>query len=266
MPVICPGQLSPAKPACDSRGDMAGNGYGENAALLRRIAEGDAEAADELIASNMGLVKNIALRFRDRGVDYEDLVQIGAIGMIKAVRSYDFKYNTAFSTYAVPLIIGEIRRFLRDDGIIKVGRTQKRQGIHVLKQKEAFIRQYGREPRLSELADFCKISTEELAAALEAVGPVLSFDEPTGDDEDGPTLENMVGSTDSAIERSIDRIALEECIQALPPLQRRIIALRYFRELSQQQTGELLGLTQVKVSREEKKIIQRLREELGVEI
>ncbi|MHB1151983.1 MAG: sigma-70 family RNA polymerase sigma factor [Eubacteriales bacterium] len=235
--------------------------YAENAVLLRRIGEGDESAVNELISLNMGLVKNIAARFRDRGVEYEDLVQIGVIGMIKAMRSYNFSYNTAFSTYAVPLIIGEIRRFLRDDGPIKIGRGIKKQGINVMKQREVFMRDHGREPKISELAELCNATTEEIVVAMEAQSPIRSLSEPAGDD-DGMTLGSIIAADENEVETITDKIALAEAIRSMSPLHRKIIALRYFRELSQQQTGELLGITQVKVSREEKKIMQYLRDAL----
>ena len=235
--------------------------YAENAVLLRRIGEGDESAVNELISLNMGLVKNIAARFRDRGVEYEDLVQIGVIGMIKAMRSYNFSYNTAFSTYAVPLIIGEIRRFLRDDGPIKIGRGIKKQGINVMKQREIFMRENGREPKVSELAVLCNATTEEIVVAMEAQSPIRSLSEPAGDD-DGMTLGSIIAADESEVETITDKIALAEAIRSMSPLHRKIIALRYFRDLSQQQTGELLGITQVKVSREEKKIMQYLRDAL----
>lgn len=155
----------------------------DNEALLKKAQAGDEKAFEEIISSNMGLVKRIALKFTDRGVDFEDLVQIGAIGMIKAVRSFDFSYECVFSTYAVPLILGEIRRFLRDDGMIKVSRQTKRQGIEILRQKEAFIKAHAREPKLTELAELCGISSEELVYALDAVNPVHSLNESVGDDE-----------------------------------------------------------------------------------
>lgn len=235
--------------------------YAENAVLLRRIGEGDESAVDELVSLNMGLVKNIAARFRDRGVEFEDLVQIGVIGMIKAMRSYNFSYNTAFSTYAVPLIIGEIRRFLRDDGPIKIGRGIKKQGINVMKQREIFMREHGREPKISELAELCNATTEEIVVAMEAQSPIRSLSEPAGDD-DGMTLGSIIAADENEVETITDKIALAEAIRSMSPLHRKIIALRYFRELSQQQTGELLGITQVKVSREEKKIMQYLRDAL----
>lgn len=232
----------------------------DNEALLKKAQAGDEKAFEEIISSNMGLVKRIALKFTDRGVDFEDLVQIGAIGMIKAVRSFDFSYECVFSTYAVPLILGEIRRFLRDDGMIKVSRQTKRQGIEILRQKEAFIKAHAREPKLTELAELCGISSEELVYALDAVNPVHSLNESVGDDEG--ELGDFVADKNNEMEALTDKIALAQAIKSLPEIQQKIIMLRFFRDLSQQQTGQLLGLSQVKVSREEKKIMNKLRQAL----
>nr|MBQ4317724.1 sigma-70 family RNA polymerase sigma factor [Clostridia bacterium] len=234
--------------------------YSQNNELLKRIKEGDDKALDELVKRNMGLVKSIVTRFGDRGCDYEDLLQIGTIGMIKAARSFDFGYNTVFSTYAVPLIIGEIRRFLRDDGAVKVSRTLKRDGMTVMKCREEYIRIHGCEPRLEELAQLSGLDIENVTMALEAATPITSLSEPVGDD--GMTLDGVISDNDNAIDSLTDRIALSEAINELPGLWRQIITLRYFKELSQQQTGALLGLTQVKVSREEKKILEKLRRSL----
>ena len=232
----------------------------DNEALLKKAQAGDEKAFEEIISSNMGLVKRIAIKFTDRGVDFEDLVQIGAIGMIKAVRSFDFSYECVFSTYAVPLILGEIRRFLRDDGMIKVSRQTKRQGIEILRQKEAFIKAHAREPKLTELAELCGISSEELVYALDAVNPVHSLNESVGDDEG--ELGDFVADKNNEMEALTDKIALAQAIKSLPEIQQKIIMLRFFRDLSQQQTGQLLGLSQVKVSREEKKIMNKLRQAL----
>jgi len=234
--------------------------YSQNNELLKRVKEGDEEALDELVKNNMGLVKSIVTRFKDRGCDYEDLLQIGTIGMIKAARSFDFGYNTVFSTYAVPLIIGEIRRFLRDDGAVKVSRTLKRDGMTVMKCREEFIRTHGREPRLEELSQASGLDIESVNMALEASAPITSLSEPVGDD--GMTLDGVISSDDNAIDSLTDKIALAEAIKELPSLWRQIITLRYCKEMSQQQTGALLGLTQVKISREEKKILERLRRAL----
>ncbi|MBE6637045.1 MAG: sigma-70 family RNA polymerase sigma factor [Ruminococcaceae bacterium] len=234
----------------------------ETFALIAAVKEGNQEALDRLVTGHMGLCHSVASRFRDRGVEYEDLVQLAAIGMIKAIRSFDFSYSTAFSTYAVPLIIGEIRRFLRDDGAIKVGRGIKRLGGDAMRKREEFMRKHGREPKLTELSALCNATPEELAFALEAVGPIRSLNESVGGEDDGTSLGEMIADSDDGIGRMTDRIALSEAIGGLPPVQRQLIYLRYVKELSQAQTGQLLGMTQVKVSREEKKIIEALRRAL----
>ena len=237
--------------------------YGENKALAEASQAGSREALEQLICRNMGLVRSITMRFRDRGTDFEDLVQIGVIGLIKAAKSYDSGYNTEFSTYAVPLVIGEIRRFLRDDGIIKVGRGLKRLGFDAMKKRERFISENGREPKLSELAGLCNAAPEELAEAMEAAFPIHSINESPGGDGDGLTFENMIASKENEIDRITDSIALKEAVASLPDEQRKLIILRYFREMSQQKTGEILNMTQVKVSREEKKIMEKLARLLG---
>ncbi len=229
-----------------------------NQTLLQEIKDGSDEALEELVTSNMGLIKSIALRFIGRGAETEDLIQIGAIGMIKAARSFDFSYNTEFSTYAVPLIIGEIRRFLRDDGQIKVSRSIKRSGIAVMRKMEELTKKLGREPTVGELSKVCEMSPEEITYVLEAVSPVHSLSESVGGDN-SLTLETMISDKDNAIDKLTDRIALNEAIGTLDDISKKILHLRYIKELSQQQTGDILGLSQVKVSREEKKIMQKLR-------
>ncbi len=219
-------------------------------------------AETELISANMGLIRSIALRFRDRdleshGCELDDLIQLGSIGMIKAMKSYDPDYGTAFSTYAVPLIIGEIKRFLRDDGPVKVSRTVKRLGAEIMRAREEYIRREGCEPSIDELASLCGISREDLCAALLAAKPPHSFSDPVT--EDGAELGELISEGPDDLEGLCDRLALREAIRSLPPLWREIVVLRYFREYSQQQTAAALGLTQVKVSREEKKIFARLR-------
>lgn len=234
----------------------------ENSELIRLAQAGDKEAQEKLLEGNMGLCKSIAARFRDRGVEYEDLIQLACIGMLKAVKSFDFSYNTAFSTYAVPLIIGEIRRFLRDDGVIKVSRNTKRLGTDAMKKREEFLRKEGREPKMSELASICEVSVEELAFALDATGPIRSLSETVGGEEDGTPIADLIADSEDGIGKMTDRIALGEAIRSLPETQRRLIYLRYVKELSQSQTGQILGMTQVKVSREEKKIMEQLRRAL----
>lgn len=234
----------------------------DNAALITRAQDGDAEAMESLMSRNMGLVKNIAKRFVGRGTEFEDLVQIGSIGMLKAAKSFDSAYGTVFSTYAVPLIIGEIRRFLRDDGIIKVSRDIKKRGSEIMRAKEKFISENNREPKISELSAICGIPPEDIVYALDAVCPVCSLQDTLGNDDDGATLESITPCSENEIERATDKLALKEAISKLDEQSRSIIILRYYRELSQQQTAQILGLTQVKVSREEKRIFAILRKEL----
>ncbi len=234
----------------------------ENAELLCRIRAGDKEALDILVERNLGLVKKAARHFVGRGTEYEDLVQIGVIGMIKAARSFDPSFGTVFSTYATPLIMGEIRRFLRDDGPIKVGRTLKKQGSAVMAARESFLKEHGREPKISELSELTGISPDEIVYSMEAVSAVYSLNEPIGGDGENATLENTVADESCTFDKLTDRIALSEAIRKLPPLWREIIALRYFGDLSQCETGKRLGLTQVKISREEQKILCALKKAL----
>lgn len=235
--------------------------YSQNRELILKAQSGDEAAASQLVEINGGLVRSIAVRFRDRGCELEDLIQIGMIGMIKAIHSFDTTRGTAFSTYAVPLIVGEIRRHLRDDGIIKISRNYKKLGMLLMRERSRIIADEGREPHISELAELCGASIEEAAVALDAMTPVSSLsDNVYGDD--GVTLEGTVADNDNEIERLSDSIALSQSISKMQPLWRRIILLRYYRNLTQQQTADSLGLSQVKVSREEKKILDFLRSEM----
>ncbi len=230
----------------------------DNISLLERITKGDESAIDDIVKNNMNLVRSIAKRFKDRGCEMEDLIQIGCIGLIKAGRSFDFSYGCAFSTYAVPLIIGEIKRFLRDDGLIKVSRTTKALGMKILREKQKFTDENGREPTPLELSNLCGITQAELLSAYEAVSPVRSLTE-TVNNEDDSTLEMFISDPESPIEALTDKIALKEAISSLSEQHQKIIKLRYFHNLSQQKTGDILGITQVKVSREEKKILSILK-------
>lgn len=238
--------------------------YERNTELLERLQRGDEQAETLLVEENAGLVRTVARRFLDRGTEFEDLVQIGTIGMIKAIRSFSLERGTAFSTYAVPLIVGEIRRHLRDDGPLKVSRIYKRQGISLMHEKNRILAEEGREPGIAELAACCGVSVEEAAISLDAISPVTSLSDFVYG-EDSVTYEGVIADEESEneSERICDRIALSQCINRLPPLWRQIVMLRYYRNMTQQQTAAALGLTQVKVSREEKKILAALREELS---
>ena len=245
------------------------NNYTANNAALIALAQSENEteamnATEKLIEANLGLVRSIAVRFRERGVDMEDLIQIGIIGMIKAIRSFDLERGTGFSTYAVPLIFGEIRRHLRDEGPIKVGRYYKKIGAMLMNAKNQIVANEGREPRIAELSQICGISPEEAAVAMDAISPVISLSEGIYGEENDTGLEDILPDEEATgdIERISDKIALGQAISRMPDLWRKIVLLRFYRDQTQQQTAANLGITQVKVSREEKKIIEFLRGEL----
>ena len=237
--------------------------YTKNQELLEKAVLGDEKATEELMTRNMGLVRSIALKFHDRGVEYEDLVQLGSIGMLKAIRSFDFSKGTMFSTYAVPLIVGEMRRFIRDDGLIKVSRIYKQQGAMLMKAREKYLMEYGCEPRIEELASLCGLTPQEATLALDATASVNSFSASLNGEDDGYTLESTLCQEKNEIDAKIEQIALKQAISTLPPLWRKIVTLRYLKEYSQDTTAKILGLTQVKISREEKKIFAALRKELS---
>lgn len=228
------------------------------AALITLAKDGDRDALDKLVSENTGLVRSVALRFTGRGVDYDDLCQIGHIGMLKAIRNFDISRGTAFSTYAVPLIIGEIKRFLRDDGEIKVGRELKRRGALVMAAREKYIAQNGGEPTVSELAAMCGMSEEDIVECITASSATISLSEQIGEDS---TLEDMLG-VDFTPEIN-EKIALKQAIEKLPNDEREIIYLRYFKNLTQTEAGRILGMTQVTVSRKEARALAKLKCELG---
>ena len=250
------------------REEIENKKYIDNTELVR-IAQGGDEseamrATEKLLVINRGLVRTIVLRFRDRGMDIEDLMQIGTIGLLKAVRSFDLERGTCFSTYAVPMIFGEIRRALRDEGPIKVGRYYKKLGIELIRARNEIINEEGREPHISRLALELGVPIEEAAMALDAMVPPASLSELVYGDDDGTVLEDILADTESLEEneRFLDRMALKDAISKMPLQWQKIVLLRYFRNKTQQQVADVLGLSQVKVSREEKKIVAFLQNEM----
>ena len=242
--------------------------FSDNLRLLAKSREGSEEereaATAELIRRNTGLLRSIALRFCERGVDFEDLMQIGTIGMIKAIRSFDPDRGTCFSTYAVPLIFGELRRHMRDEGPIKVGRGYKRLGVELMRIKNRILTEEGRDPSIGELAAACGVSAEEAAMALDSMSPMVSLSDSAFGDEEGVEIGMLIPDEEASgeIGRLLDRIALGQAVAKMPEQWRKIVMLRYYRNLTQQQTADRLGLSQVKVSREEKKILEFLRGEM----
>lgn len=223
---------------------------------IRLAQAGDQEAKTRLVEENTGLVWSIARRYFGRGVDAEDLYQLGCLGFLKAIEGFDLEFGTQFSTYAVPKIAGEIRRFLRDDGSIKVSRSLKERAAAIKMTRQRLTGQWNREPTLSELAAELDLTVEEIAEAETATSCTESIHKESG--EDGFTLEDVL--TEGSIEEDlIEKIALKEAIRKLPERERMVIDLRYYRGLTQDKAAKILGVSQVQVSRIEKKALQALR-------
>ena len=228
----------------------------EQLSLLLAARDGDKEAAGQLLEENTGLIWSVVRRYFGRGVDPEDLYQLGCVGFLKAIEGFDSEYGTRFSTYAVPKIAGEIRRFLRDDGIVKVSRGIKEQAAQIHMARIALEQRIGREPSLSELSEETGISPEEIAFAETATGPAESIHRPNG--EDGFTLELVLGDY-QAEERMLERVNLRQLIERLPEREKRVIALRYYHGLTQQSCARVMKVSQVQISRLERKAIDTLR-------
>lgn len=224
--------------------------------LLRAAQEGDRDACERAVIENNGLIWSVVRRYYGRGVDPDDLYQLGCLGFLKAVQGFDFSYGTCFSTYAVPKIAGEIRRFLRDDGAVKVGRTIRERAQSLYGLRERLRHELGREPFLSELSETSGMTPEEIAQVELATGTPDSLQQET---TEGLTLESTLG-TEAPEERLVEQIALRETIHQLPEKERQTILLRYFKGLTQEQTARVLGVSQVQISRLERRGLKRLRE------
>ena len=224
--------------------------------LLRAAQEGDRDACERVVIENSGLIWSVVRRYFGRGVDTDDLYQLGCLGFLKAVQGFDFDYGTCFSTYAVPKIAGEIRRFLRDDGTVKVSRSIREQAQTLYSARERLRQQLGREPLLSELSEETGLSPEEIARTEIATDTPESLQRETGE---GLTLEGTLG-TEAPEEAMVERIALRQAIDHLPEKECMTILLRYFKGLTQEQTARILGVSQVQISRLERRGLQRLRE------
>ena len=228
----------------------------EQEELLKKAKSGDRAANEALIIGNSGLIWSIARRYFGRGVDPDDLYQLGCLGFIKAVDGFDPEYGTQFSTYAVPKIAGEIRRFLRDDGTVKVSRSLKERSIMIRATRQKLTGELGREPTLSELSEQTGLQAEEIATAEMATGATESIQKRSG--EDGFALEDVL--TDGEMEDQIvEKIALREAIDSLNEREQMVIKLRFFHGLTQDKTSKILGVSQVQISRIEKKALETLR-------
>ena len=223
--------------------------------LLRAAQEGDREACEQIVIENSGLVWSVVQRYQGRGAEREDLYQLGCLGLLKAIQGFDFDYGTCFSTYAVPKIVGEIRRFLRDDGPLKVGRGIRERAQEVYNTRIRLQQDFGREPTLSEIADITGLTPEEIARTETAVRPPESLQQELSD---GFPLERLLG-TEAPEESMVERIALREAINQLPEKERMTILLRYFKNMTQVQTARILKVSQVQISRLERQSLKRLR-------
>ncbi|MCC8126110.1 MAG: SigF/SigG family RNA polymerase sporulation sigma factor [Clostridiales bacterium] len=228
--------------------------------LIGMAHEGDQKARDKLVLENTGLVWSIVKRFQGRGCEQEDLYQIGCIGLIKAIDHFDPGYDVKFSTYAVPMIMGEIRRFLRDDGMIKVSRSIKEMSVRVQRAREAIMWELGREPTLEEIAEKLSVSREEVAAAIEAGAEIESIDKTVGNGDD-PNLRLMDRLSDEWREQEVllNRMVLDESLSRLDPREREIIDRRYFKNQTQSEIAAEYHISQVQVSRLEKKILHKMK-------
>lgn len=253
----------------------------EISVLIEKSQAGDKKAREILIEGNLGLVHHIVRRFAGRGYELEDLFQIGTIGLIKAIDKFDLSFAVKFSTYAVPMILGEIKRFLRDDGMIKVSRTLKENGLKVRMVTEKLTARLGREPCLFEVAEEAGLSVEEITLALEAGAEVESIDRSVtqADGSEIYLADKVVGGAgagmagahlsacageDSEKEKLLNHLLLSQLLDILDPKERELIILRYFHEKTQSEVAAKMGISQVQVSRMEKKILLRMREELMV--
>lgn len=225
--------------------------------LIQRSQSGDVTATEELVSENSGLIWSVARRFLGRGTEADDLYQLGCLGFLKAVEGFDLAYGTQFSTYAVPKIAGEIRRFLRDDGAVKVSRSLKEQSATIKAARHRLTGALGREPTIQEISDQVGLSPEEIALAETATAATESIQRESG--SEGFSLEDILTDTESE-ERMVEKIALRQAIDHLPERERMVIRLRYFHALTQDRVSKVLQVSQVQVSRIEKKALTMLRE------
>ena len=234
--------------------------YERTLELIPLAKAGDGEAMEELVRCNMALVRSIVKKYVNRGVEYDDLYQIGSMGLVKAVKNFDPAYNVRFSTYAVPMIAGEIKRYLRDDGMIKVSRSLKELAGKAAAAQVELSSRLGRDPGIQELAEYMGENPEEISMAMDASRPHISIYEPVyGDEGDALVMDKLTGSGDGD-EDALDRILLQQLMSILEPREQKIIMLRYFRDKTQSEIAASMGISQVQVSRLESRIMKKLRE------
>ena len=222
--------------------------------------KGDKQAREYVCSNNVGLVWSIVRKFLNRGTEADDLFQIGCIGLIKAIEKFDASYDVQFSTYAVPMIMGEIKRHLRDDGIIKVSRSLKELSVKAKAVMDKFAKEHGREPSVSEVAEQLQVATEELVMALDATVAPESINAKLG--ESDKDMESWLTDDYDMEQTVVDKIAIKDALSVLTARERQIIVLRYFKDKTQAQVAERLGISQVQVSRIEKKVLAQMRDKI----
>lgn len=225
--------------------------------LISKSQQGDPAARSELVERNTGLIWSVSRRFIGRGAEAEDLFQLGCLGFLKAIDGFDLSFGTQFSTYAVPKISGEIRRFLRDDGAVKVSRSLKEKSASIKNARNHLSASLGHEPTVEELASYLSITAEDIAMAESATATVESIQQEMG--QEGSTLEQFLSDTSSE-EKLLEQISLKNAIEQLPERERLVIKLRYYHCLTQERTSRILGVSQVQVSRIEKKALMLLKQ------
>ena len=235
--------------------------FEKNEAMLKGANLGNSKALEKMIELNNGLIWSIAKRFTGRGYELEDLYQIGCIGMIKSIKKFDFKFGVKFSTYAVPYILGEIKKFLRDDGIIKVSRSIKELGIKIKEIEKEYVLKKGESISVKKLSDLLKVSEVDIVSAIEASKQVESINEEVYEDGKSTKIDKIVSNRDEQ-GKIIDKIVLNEMVNSLKERDKKIIVLRFYKEKTQTQVAKILGISQVQVSRIEKRILKDLKNKL----
>lgn len=238
--------------------------YDDNKELIKRAKDGDNAALDYLTEMNLPLVSSISKKFLNRGYEYDDIFQIGCIGLVKAINNFDENFNVKFSTYAVPMIIGEIKRFLRDDGMIKVSRSIKNTARKLHYDKDTLTKTLGREPTIEELSEYSKVDKEDIITALESASSMQYLYDTIHQDDGAPVL--LIDKLSEDYEEDnevIDKLALKEALGKLDVKSRQIIVLRYFKDKTQIQVAKMMGISQVQVSRIEKKVLKIMKDRLS---
>lgn len=225
--------------------------------LIQKSKDGDKDALDELIVENTPLVKSVVRRYSGKNVEYDDLMQLGSMGLLKAIKNFDENFNVRFSTYAVPMIAGEIKRFIRDDGAVKVSRALKLLAYNIGKFKDDFSKSNNREPTIDEISKVFNVDKEEVVFALDSTRYPLSLNDTQGDDEGAPLIDKIGENTSNDLD---DKIILKGVIKDLPEREKKIIILRYYRDKTQSEVAGIMGVSQVQISRIENKILSKIKE------